>query len=87
MLHEKSDYDFKRGTFRVKGDVLEIIPANERTSEIRIEFFDDEIEQISTVDTLTGKVLKNKKTVSIFPANHFTTSENKLKEAIKNNQN
>ena len=83
MLYERNDYDFKRGTFRVRGDVLEIIPASERTSGIRVEFFGDEIERISTVDTLTGAIIKNKKTISIFPASHFVTSDEKLKEAIK----
>ena len=83
MLYERNDYDFKRGTFRVRGDVLEIIPASERTSGIRIEFFADEVDRISEIDTLTGAIIKNKKSVTIFPASHFVTSEEKLKEAIK----
>ena len=83
MLYERNDYDFKRGTFRVRGDVLEIIPASERTAGIRIEFFGDEVDRISEIDTLTGAIIKNKKTVTIFPASHFVTSEEKLKEAIK----
>lgn len=83
MLYERNDYDFKRGTFRVRGDVLEIIPASERTSGIRIEFFGDEVDRISEIDTLTGVIIKNKKSVTIFPASHFVTSEEKLKEAIK----
>ena len=83
MLYERNDYDFKRGTFRVRGDVLEIIPASERTSGIRIEFFGDEVDRISEIDTLTGAIIKNKKSVTIFPASYFVTSEEKLKEAIK----
>ena len=83
MLYERNDYDFKRGTFRVRGDVLEIIPASERTSGIRIEIFGDEVDRISEIDTLTGAIIKNKKSVTIFPASHFVTSEEKLKEAIK----
>ena len=83
MLYERNDYDFKRGTFRVRGDVLEIIPASERTHGLRIEFFGDEIEKISTIDTLTGAIIKNKKTITIFPASHFVTSDSKLLEAIK----
>ena len=83
MLYERNDYDFKRGTFRVRGDVLEIIPASERTAGIRIEFFGDEVDRISEIDTLTGAIIKNKKSVTIFPASHFVTSEEKLKEAIK----
>ena len=83
MLYERNDFDFKRGTFRVRGDVVEVIPASERTNGIRIEFFGDEIDRISEIDTLTGVVKVNKKNVSIFPASLFVTSEEKLKEAIK----
>ena len=87
MLYERNDYDFKRGTFRVRGDVLEIIPANERTTAIRIEFFGDEIDRISEIDTITGAIIKNKKTTTIFPASHFVTSEDKLKIAIERIKN
>ena len=82
MLFERNDLDFKRGTFRVRGDVLEIIPASERASGYRIEFFGDEIDRISEIDTLTGVVKANKKTISIFPASHFVISEDKLDAAI-----
>lgn len=87
MLYERNDYDFKRGTFRVRGDVLEIIPAYFRTSAYRIEFFGDEIDRISEIDTLTGAVINNKNTISIFPASHFVTNEEKQKEAIKRIKN
>ena len=83
MLYERNDYDFKRGTFRVRGDVLEIIPTYQRSKGYRIEFFGEEVEKIYEIDTLTGVVLNSKKTVSIFPASHFVTSDEKLKEAIK----
>lgn len=82
MLYERNDLDFKRGTFRVRGDVLEIIPAYQKTTGYRIEFFDNEIDRISEIDTLTGVVLGNKKTISIFPASHFVVSDEKLKAAI-----
>ena len=82
MLYERNDLDFKRGTFRVKGDIIEIIPTNEHTHGIRIEFFGDEIDRISEIDTLTGVILNNKKTVSIFPASHFVTSDDKLEHAV-----
>ena len=82
MLYERNDLDFKRGTFRVKGDVLEIIPTNEHSRGLRIEFFGDEIDRISEIDTLTGSIITNKKTVSIFTASHFVTSDEKLQEAI-----
>lgn len=83
MQYDRNDLDFKRGTFRVKGDVLEIIPAYQSTKGFRIEFFGDEIDRISEIDTLTGVILQNKKNLSIFPASHFVTSDEKLKEAIK----
>lgn len=83
MMYERNDFDFKRGTFRVKGDVLEIIPTNQNTKGYRIEFFGDEVDRISEIDTLTGAVIQNKKTVSIFPASHFVTSDEKLIEAVK----
>lgn len=82
MLYERNDLDFKRGTFRSRGDTIEIIPNNEHQEGIRIELFGDEIDRISIIDTLTGKVLKDKKTISLFPASHFVTSEDKLKQAI-----
>lgn len=83
MLYERNDLDFKRGTFRVRGDVLEIIPANQKTTGYRIEFFGDEIDRISEIDTLTGVVTNNLKNVSIFPASHFVVSDNKLQAAIE----
>ena len=82
MLYERNDFDFKRGTFRVRGDVVEIIPANQNTIGYRIEFFDNEIDRISEIDTLTGAILKNIKHVSIFPASHFVVSDEKLQAAI-----
>ena len=82
MLYERNDFDLKRGTFRVRGDSLEIIPANERTNGLLIEWFGDEIDRISEVDTVTGHILKDKKTASIFAASHFVTDEEKLKISI-----
>ena len=82
MLYERNDFDLKRGTFRVRGDSLEIIPANERTNGLLIEWFGDEIDRISEVDTVTGHILKDKKTVSIFAASHFVTDEENLKISI-----
>ncbi len=83
MLYERNEMDFKRGTFRSKGDVVEVIPSYERTNGVRIEFFGDEIDRISSFDVVTGQVLNNKKSVSIFPASHFVTDEEKLKVSIK----
>ena len=84
MLYERNELDFKRGTFRAKGDTIEIIPVNERKLGIRIELFGDEIDRISEFDTLTGKVIKDKKSISIFPASHFVTSDDKLQLAVNN---
>lgn len=84
MLYERNNIDLKRGTFRVRGDVLEIIPINQHGKGIRIEFFGDEIERIVEFDTLTGMVTLEKKSISIFPASHFVTSEEKLHLAVKN---
>ena len=83
MLYERNDIDFKRGTFRVRGDVLEIIPAGQRNTGYRVEFFDDEIDRIAEIDVLTGVVVGNVKNVSIFPASHFVVSDDKLKLAIE----
>ena len=82
MTYERNDLDFHRGTFRVRGDNIDIIPANEKSHGIRIELFGDEVDRISTFDPLTGVIIANKKTISIFPASHFVTGPDKLQEAI-----
>ena len=84
MLYERNDIDFKRGTFRAKGDIIDIIQVNEHSKGIRIELFGDEIDAIKEFDPITGSITSNKKTVSIFPASHFVTSPEKLKIAIAN---
>lgn len=83
MLYERNELDFKRGTFRAHGDILEIIPTSEKKNGYRIEFFGDEIDKISEIDTLTGKTIKILKNITIFPASHFVTSEEKLLKAIE----
>ena len=83
MLYERSMYDLSRGTFRVKGDIIEIIPANEHTHGILIEFFGDDIERICTIDTVTGAIINEKQSISIFPASHFVTNDDKLKISIE----
>ncbi|UZW67098.1 excinuclease ABC subunit UvrB [Priestia flexa] len=84
VQYERNDIDFKRGTFRVRGDVVEIFPASRDERCIRIEFFGDEIDRIREVDALTGEVLSDREHVVIFPASHFVTREEKMKVAIKN---
>jgi len=84
MLYERNNIDLKRGSFRVKGDILELVPVSQHGKALRIDFFGDTIDRISEFDTLTGAILSNKKTITIFPASHFVTSEEKLKIAIQN---
>ncbi len=83
MTYERNDIDFHRGTFRTRGDTIDIVPINEHTKGIRIELFDDCVERLCYFDPLTGVVSKNVKNVTIFPASHFVTSDEKTKEAIR----
>ena len=83
MTYERNDLDFHRGTFRVRGDSIDIIPVNERVSGIRIIIEDDKVEEISIFDPLTGVVSKSKKSITISPASHFVTSKDKLELAIE----
>ena len=83
MTYERNDLDFHRGTFRCHGDVIDIIPVNEKAHGIRIELFGDEVERICTFDPLTGAISSNKKSITISPASHFVTSPEKLQEAIR----
>ena len=83
IQYERNDVDFKRTTFRVRGDVLEIIPAGYSEKALRVEFFGDEIERISEIDPLTGKALRLLKHVMIFPASHYATSRAKLDKCLE----
>lgn len=80
----RNDIDFHRGTFRVRGDVIEIFPASLSGQAIRVELFGDEVDRILEIDTLTGEILSQRKHVSIFPASHYVTEEEKLKAAMAN---
>jgi excinuclease ABC subunit B len=82
IQYERNDVDFSRGTFRVRGDVVEIFPAYEREKAIRIEWFGDEIETIAEVDPLRGKVLRKIDEVSIFPGSHYVTPADRLVKAM-----
>ena len=82
MQYERNDFDLARGRFRVRGDTLEILPSYE-TLGVRIEFWGDEVERIVELDPLTGEVLAERNDIDIYPAKHFVTSEDKLKEAIR----
>lgn len=83
MTYERNDLDFHRGTFRSRGDIIDVIPANEHAHGIRIELFGNEIDRISTFDPVTGVIVSDKKTITISPASHFVTSPEKLEEAIR----
>lgn len=82
IQYERNDMNFVRGTFRVKGDILEVLPANTDVKGLRIEFFGDEIERIAEIDHLTGEVIGTRTHVSIFPASHYVTSREKLEKAV-----
>lgn len=82
MQYSRNEMDFKRGTFRAKGDILEIYPSNQEESAIRVEFFGDEIEKVSEINTLTGKVIGARKHVMVFPNSHYVTSRDKLDKAL-----
>jgi len=83
LTYQRNDIDFNRGTFRVRGDIVEVIPSNQYSNGIRIEFFGNEVERIRTFDVLTGNVLETMEYVTIFPATHFMTNKEKLEESIK----
>ncbi len=83
IQYERNDMDFHRGTFRVRGDVIEIYPASFTDAAIRVELFGDEIERLREIDVLTGRVLGERSHVAIFPASHYVTGKERLGEAIK----
>ncbi len=87
VQYERNDVSFTRGTFRVRGDVVEIFPASRDEHCIRVEFFGDEIDRIREVDALTGEILTDRDHVAIFPASHFVTREEKMRKAIENIEN
>lgn len=82
IQYDRNDIDFKRGTFRVRGDVIEVIPAGYGEKAVRIELFDDEVDRICEVDILTGEVLTQRNHVAIFPASHYVTSRENLDRAM-----
>ena len=84
IQYARNDIEFQRGTFRVRGDSVEIIPASREEHCIRIEFFGDEIDRIREVDALTGEIIGDREHVAIFPASHYVTREDKMKIAIQN---
>lgn len=86
MLYERNDYSFHRGTFRVRGDVLDIFPAHEEERAVRVEFFGDTIDSIAIIDPLRGVVLADVEEMTVFPGSHFVTSQDNLKSAMRSIQ-
>ncbi len=86
IQYERNDYDFHRGTFRVRGDIIEIFPAFEESHAYRIEFWGDEIEKISKIDPITGNVIARVEKLQIFPGSHYVTPQQQLKRSIKSIQ-
>ena len=84
IQYQRNDIDFHRGTFRVRGDIVEILLIATEKNAIRIEFFGEEVDRIREIDTITGEVLSERKHVVIFPASHFVTGEERMKIALKN---
>ena len=83
MQYERGDVDFRRGTFRVRGDVVEIFPSYQQEQSLRIEFFGDEIESLLEVDPLTGEVLQELGAITVFPAKHFVLPQEKIQKAVR----
>lgn len=82
IQYERNDYDFARNTFRVKGDILDVVPSSTFSYGVRVEFFGDEVERISEFDILTGKAISSLTHISIYPASHFATSKERIDRAI-----
>ncbi|OEG00125.1 excinuclease ABC subunit B [Vulcanibacillus modesticaldus] len=83
IQYQRNDINFVRGTFRVRGDVIEIFPASRGEQAVRVEFFGDEIERIREIDVITGEIIGDREHIAIFPASHFVTREEKMKKAIQ----
>lgn len=82
IQYDRNDYDFRRGTFRVRGDVIEVVPAAYGGKAVRIELFDDEVERLLEFDTTTGEILSRRSHIAIFPASHYVTSRENLERAM-----
>ena len=83
IQYDRNDMDFKRGTFRVRGDTVEIVPADRSETAIRVEFFGDEIDRISEIDMLTGEIKNSLNHIAIFPASHYVVPKDRMEKAIK----
>lgn len=84
IQYQRNDYDFHRGTFRVRGDTVEVFPAYEENRAVRIEFFGDEVEALYEIDALRGKVVRKLQSVAIYPASHYVTTSDRMETAVQN---
>src|ERR1700693_3506328 len=84
IQYQRNDYDFHRGTFRVRGDIVEVFPAYEESRAVRVEFFGDQVEALYEIDPLRGKVIRKLQSVAIYPASHYVTTEGRMEEAVRN---
>src|SRR5215475_3135887 len=84
MHYQRNDYDFHRGTFRVRGDTVEVFPAYEESRAVRIEFFGDEVEALYEIDPLRGKIIRKLQAVAIYPASHYVTTSDRMEAAVRN---
>jgi excinuclease ABC subunit B len=84
IQYQRNDYDFHRGTFRVRGDIVEVFPAYEESRAVRVEFFGDEVEALYEIDPLRGKVIRKLQSVAIYPASHYVTTEDRMEQAVRN---
>ena len=83
IQYERNDINFTRGKFRVRGDVVEIFPANQSERAVRVEFFGDEVDRITEIDTVTGEIIGIRNHVAIYPSSHYVTTKDKMKRAIE----
>ena len=84
IQYQRNDYDFHRGTFRVRGDTVEVFPAYEESRAVRIEFFGDQVEALYEIDPLRGKVIRKLQSVAIYPASHYVTTSDRMETAVRN---
>src|SRR5215813_6238933 len=84
IQYQRNDYDFHRGTFRVRGDTVEVFPAYEESRAVRIEFFGDQVEGLYEIDPLRGKVIRKLQAVAIYPASHYVTTSDRMETAVRN---
>src|SRR5256712_6368452 len=84
IQYQRNDYDFHRGTFRVRGDTVEVFPAYEESRAVRVEFFGDQVEALYEIDPLRGKIIRKLQAIAIYPASHYVTTSDRMETAVRN---